>query len=346
MYQAESCRGPRRGKLSVIVVLHNVVFYCIASWLTLAFSYINTSAQWRVPLALQVSRTQFSRCAITNPRLIQLVPCIVMCTLLPLLPESPRWLVMKDRRDDAHEALRRYLGEDLPLDDPAVINELLSIEEAYNIERKSRITLKEVILSRDRSGHLKRLLLGCGGQFMQQFGGINALNYYFPIILTENIGLSVFMARVLTGCNATSYMISSGLCFWMIERFGRRSLMLSGLVLQCVAYVMVALAVGLLATAPFQVSHFSPPQSNSRLLTVFSGVPLESRSYSSTMLLSAALGGWCLGYIRPRSTHWLCGPLDPLRQLQQIGCSVSFVHSSRPQAFGTSDIDFTSVCLT
>jgi hypothetical protein len=48
-------------------------------------------------------------------------------------------------------------------------------------------------------------------------------------------------------------MISSGLCFWMIERFGRRSLMLSGLGLQCLAYVMVALSVALLSTAPNQV---------------------------------------------------------------------------------------------
>jgi len=31
VYQAESCRGVRRGKVSVIVVLHNVVFYCFAS---------------------------------------------------------------------------------------------------------------------------------------------------------------------------------------------------------------------------------------------------------------------------------------------------------------------------
>ncbi|KAN0095645.1 general substrate transporter [Hyaloscypha variabilis] len=234
MYQAESCRGPRRGKLSVIVVLHNVVFYCIASWLTLAFSYIDNSAQWRVPLALQ------------------LVPCFVLCCMLPLLPESPRWLIMQDRREEAHEALRRYLGKDLPEDDPIVLNELLSIEEAYAIEKQSRISFKEVILSRDRSSHLKRLFLGCGGQFMQQFGGINALNYYFPIILTENIGLTEFMARVLTGCNATSYMISSGLCFWMIERFGRRSLMLSGLGLQCLAYVMVAIAIALQTQAPFQ----------------------------------------------------------------------------------------------
>jgi MFS family permease len=77
-------------------------------------------------------------------------------------------------------------------------------------------------------------------------------SYYFPIILTENIGLSEFMARVLTGCNATSYMISSALCFWMIERFGRRQLMLGGLGLQCLAYVMVSIAVGSQSTAPFE----------------------------------------------------------------------------------------------
>jgi Na+/melibiose symporter-like transporter len=202
---------------------------------------------------------------------------------------------MKDRRDDAHEALRRYLGKDLPLDEPAVVNELLSIEEAYNIERQSRISLKEIILCRDRSGHLKRLLLGCGGQFMQQFGGINALNYYFPIILTENIGLSEFMARVLTGCNATSYMISSALCFWMIERFGRRSLMLSGLVLQCWAYVMVAIAVALLAHAPFEVRDPIHQISMVHVADIFSGVLLQSPFSFSTMLRLAAPGEWSHG---------------------------------------------------
>lgn len=91
--------------------------------------------------------------------------------------------------------------------------------------------------------------MGC----RKQLGGINALNYYFPTILTVNIGQTEFMARVLTGCNATSYMISSGLCFWMIERFGRRSLMLSGLWLQFLAYLMVAISVALLSHAPLQV---------------------------------------------------------------------------------------------
>jgi hypothetical protein len=47
-------------------------------------------------------------------------------------------------------------------------------------------------------------------------------------------------------------MISSALCFWMIERFGRRQLMLGGLGLQCLAYVMVSIAVGSQSTAPFE----------------------------------------------------------------------------------------------
>jgi MFS family permease len=60
------------------------------------------------------------------------------------------------------------------------------------------------------------------------------------------------MARILTGCNATSYAISSALCFWMIERFGRRTLMMGGATLQFFAYLMVAISVALLATAPTQ----------------------------------------------------------------------------------------------
>jgi hypothetical protein len=106
-----------------------------------------------------------------------------MVSLLFFTPESPRWLLMHDRTEEAHEALRRYLGKNLSLDDPVVMKELMSISGSIELERQSRISFKEVILCRDRSGHLKRLLLGCGTQFMQQFGGINALNYYVRTVL-------------------------------------------------------------------------------------------------------------------------------------------------------------------
>lgn len=53
--------------------------------------------------------------------------------------------------------------------------------------------------------------------------------------------MSALMARVLTGVNATTYCISTALAFWIIERAGRRFLMLSGLGLQGFAYIMVAI---------------------------------------------------------------------------------------------------------
>lgn len=180
------------------------------------------------------------------------MPALFLVSFLFLLPESPRWLLLRGKHDEALESLRRYLGKGLKIDDDEVQAEYKSIRGSIERERESEISIKEVILCRDRSGHLKRMLLGCGGQFMQQMGGINALNYYFSIILQDNLGMSELMARVLTGANATSYCISTALAFWMIDRFGRRTLMMSGLGLQGFAYVMVSIAVALLVTAPQQ----------------------------------------------------------------------------------------------
>ena len=165
VYQAESVRSHRRGKLCVIVVLHNVIFYMAASWLTLGCSFFDNGLQWRLPLALQVSFRGPQE--ILSYQHEQLVPCIVMVAMLQFLPDSPRWLLIRDRVEDAQEALRRYMGTNLDRSDPLVLNELASISGALALERKTQLSFKDVILQRDRSGHLKRILLGCGTQFMQ-----------------------------------------------------------------------------------------------------------------------------------------------------------------------------------
>jgi hypothetical protein len=102
--------------------------------------------------------------------LFQLVPCTALVALLPLVPDSPRWLLMQNRNQEGLEAIRRYLGKGLTIDDPLVQSEYHSITGAILIERESEISFTHVLARRDRSGHLKRLLLGCGGQFMQVCG--------------------------------------------------------------------------------------------------------------------------------------------------------------------------------
>lgn len=149
--------------MSVIVVLHNVVFYMIGSWLTLATSYMPNDGQWRVPFALQVSLTStlaFCRHLGTDIKLKLFPACFL--SLLVFTPESPRWLVLRGRDEEAIESLRRYLGKGLSADDRLVQDEYKSIKAAVIIEKEANVSLKEVVLCRDRSSHLRRMLLGMG----------------------------------------------------------------------------------------------------------------------------------------------------------------------------------------
>lgn len=74
---------------------------------------------------------------------------------------------MHDRTEEGLDAIRRYMGKGLTVDDPSVQSEFRSIKGAILIEQESSISFMTVLSGKNRSGHLKRLLLGCGGQFMQ-----------------------------------------------------------------------------------------------------------------------------------------------------------------------------------
>ena len=70
--------------------------------------------------------------------------------------------MLRGRDDEAIESLRRYLGKGLSADDPIVQDEYKSIKAAVMIEKEANVSLKEVVLCRDRSSHLRRMLLGMG----------------------------------------------------------------------------------------------------------------------------------------------------------------------------------------
>lgn len=78
-----------RGKLTV---MYNTLWYVgsiVAAWTVFGTQGYTTNASWQIPVGMQA-----------------LMPCIMLCGIW-LLPESPRWLVSRDRGDEALGILAR-----------------------------------------------------------------------------------------------------------------------------------------------------------------------------------------------------------------------------------------------
>ncbi len=141
VFMAETSPSAVRGKLVVLGSLCNTVGVCLATWINYALYSNNGAFQWRFPLAFQL-----------------VFPLIVAC-FLPLLVESPRWLLLKDRHQDALKALARLQGKNGDMQNKDLNDDLKSISKTIQEERKSRAPLREVLLFKDESQSMRRLLL-------------------------------------------------------------------------------------------------------------------------------------------------------------------------------------------
>ena len=119
------------------------------------FTYITHSPiSWRFPLAFQ--------CFFA----------LVTIAMVSIAPESPRWLVMRNRVEEAQTILARL--ESKPTNDPAVVEEIryLVAMVDHEAEVQNSVSVKE-IFSNGEQMTFRRILLGAGTPFFQQMGGVN-----------------------------------------------------------------------------------------------------------------------------------------------------------------------------
>ncbi|KAL1993347.1 hypothetical protein VTN49DRAFT_3296 [Thermomyces lanuginosus] len=225
VYQSECAKASIRGRLVILANISNTVAFCLANWMNYGISFRGGPFQWRFPLAFQ------------------LVFAMIAIPIMIYLPESPRWLLLKDRSEEALEVLARLQGKGVKPTDPVVIEAHDSILVAIQEERRDVVPVKDVLLFRDETQNLRRLILSCGTQLMQQFSGVNALGYYLPTLLQQSVGFSETMARLLTACNSTSYLGAAIFCVIIIDMAGRRKLMLFGSLATGTCYLIAAICL-------------------------------------------------------------------------------------------------------
>lgn len=71
------------------------------------------------------------------------------------------------------------------------------------------------------------------------------MSYYLPFVLMNSVGLSDSMARLLTACNATSYFIFSCAAAAVVEKVGRRGLMMMSGSGQLISFLVITILLAL-----------------------------------------------------------------------------------------------------
>jgi sugar porter (SP) family MFS transporter len=214
LYLAEMAPKERRGRL----VSMNQFLITVGILVAYGVGYALASAEaWRWMLGLAA------------------VPAIGMFAGLITLPESPRWLLSRDREDEALDVLRRTRPAD-EVDDEAR-------EIRRTIEEESTSSYRDLLAKPLRPA----LKVGIGVPAINQLVGVNAVIYYTPTILKQTGFGSSASILGSVGVGVVNVALTA-VALALIDRVGRRPLVLGG-----VAAVTVALAfLGALYLLPSQ----------------------------------------------------------------------------------------------
>ena len=94
VWHVETSHHSAKGTAVVKEMAINVLGFVVSNIITLVFSNLSTEAQWRFPLG------------------IQLIYVVIILGLVPILPESPRWLLARGRDAEARRSLARLSDDD------------------------------------------------------------------------------------------------------------------------------------------------------------------------------------------------------------------------------------------
>jgi MFS family permease len=256
LYQAEISPPELRGTLVSIQQQSITIGTCISFWLDYGFHFIGGSdckpdgrnisdSDW----ASELDHIQGQTCEGEKtvswrvPLALQLIPAWILFFGMFFLPFSPRWLVMKNRDDEAKAALAKLRR--LSQDDPLLVAEYLEIKGSVMFD-------EEVKAESHESGILgawkelfspnifKRVAIGCWIMIFQQFTGINAVLYYAPQIFSSFGFSSVtieLLATGVTGCLQVLFTLPAVL---FLDKLGRRTFLIVGALAMFVCHIVVA----------------------------------------------------------------------------------------------------------
>jgi sugar porter (SP) family MFS transporter len=159
---------------------------------------------------------------------VEAFPAALFFVLLFFIPPSPRWLVKQGRAEEARRVLERLGEEDVEREMQEIIASLPS----------AAATKSEPLFQRRL---MRPILLAWAVAMFNQLSGINALMYYAPRIfqMAGAAASDALLQAVAVGGTNLAFTI---LAMFVIDRFGRRPLLVIGSVGTAASLAVVAAA--------------------------------------------------------------------------------------------------------
>lgn len=228
LYISETAKTNVRGRLISIYQLMITFGILVASAVN-AVILTTTSGdlEWRLALGMQM------------------IPALVLWGLIIILPFSPRWLIDHNRDKEALKTLSRL--RDSPVESNIIQTEYKAIKDNVEFEKQTGTAGWAELFER---GIRNRLFIGVILQFFQQWTGINVILYY-AVILFDSMGFSAANSSVtFVIVNAAINFLATFPGMWLVERIGRRMLMILGGVIMGVSHLLICLYVSKQSLSP------------------------------------------------------------------------------------------------
>jgi SP family galactose:H+ symporter-like MFS transporter len=195
LYLAEVAPEDTRGAMISLYQLMITIGILVAFLSDTAFSY---SGNWRWMLGIIA------------------IPGALFLLSLFMLPESPRWLIMSNRKDEALAVLRR-------LRNSAQVVE----REAADIEEQLRTPQHGWRLFLENRNFRRSVGLGVMLQLVQQFTGMNVVMYYAPRIF-EGMGYDTVSQMWFTAAVGLTNVLATFIAIALVDRWGRKPILYVG----------------------------------------------------------------------------------------------------------------------
>ena len=189
--------------------------------------------------------------------------------------------------------------------------------------------------------YYKRLFIAMSAQALAQLNGINVISYYAPLVF-ESAGWVGRDAILMTGINGITYLLSTVPPWYLVDKWGRRLILLSGAIAMIISLSAISYFI-------FIDVHYTP------VLTVIfvmiynaafgaSWGPIPWLYPPEILPLSIRAKGASLSTAANWAFNWLVGEMTPILQgwikwrlylVHAFFCAVSFVLGkipSRPAA--------------